>query len=360
MAGGEQSSQEKTEDATPRRMREARNKGQVAKSKDLSTVFILIAAFGSLLPLYKFIGDRIMNVMKQAFYIAGQAEIDNRDLFHHIHTAAYMYVEAMAPYLAIVLFAAIFIGFAQVGAVMSMEPIQMQAKRLNIVENLKNMAKITTLIELLKNVAKLFVVFSVAILVVKNRIPAILQSMTASPLHVGSVALDVLINFFIWIFVCFLAIAFLDLAVQRWNHKKQLRMSKDEVKREYKQDEGDPIIKSARRQLHQELAMGGDTKSAVGASDVVITNPTHVAVAVKYDDKKMIAPQIMAKGQRLYAQMIREVAEEKGIPIMRNVPLAWALLDLEIGDEVPENLYQAVAEILLIVYQMRDSGSAEN
>jgi len=110
-------------------------------------------------------------------------------------------------------------------------------------------------------------------------------------------------------------------------------LTKEEVKREYKEDEGDPLIKGQRKQLHQEMAMG-DVAQQVAASDVVVTNPTHLAVAIKYDQTEMVAPQIMAKGQRLFAQMIREVADEHNIPIMRNVPLAWALTELEVGDEV--------------------------
>lgn len=138
---------------------------------------------------------------------------------------------------------------------------------------------------------------------------------------------------------------------------KDMRMSKDEVKREYKQDEGDPLIKSVRKQLYQELVMS-DVKQAVSVSDFVVTNPTHVAVAVKYNEADMIAPQVMASGQRLMADAIRTFAEEFNIPIMRNVPLAWALLEIDIGDDIPEDLYQAVAELLVIVYRMKEGGVA--
>ena len=113
------------------------------------------------------------------------------------------------------------------------------------------------------------------------------------------------------------------------------------------------MIKGQRRQIHQEMAMS-DVRGQVKKSDVVITNPTHVAVAVQYDKAEMMAPQIMIKGQRLYAQLIREIAEEEGIPLVRNVPLAWALIELEIGDEIPETLYQAVAEVLSFVYRLKE------
>ncbi len=353
MAEEGSSSQEKTEDATPRRIREAKKKGQVAKSKDLNTIVILMAAFGSLALLLQFIDDQFLTSLQQMFVIVEQPTIDDRDLFRHLRTASILFLKALGPYMIIILFVALFIGFIQIGPIFSAESIKMQAKRLNIVENVKNMAKMTTLIELIKNIGKIGAVFLIAYLVVKGRMGAILATMTSGPFDAMAVASDVLITFLFWVFIVFIAVAIADVMVQRWQWKKQLRMSKDEVKREYKQDEGDPLIKQTRRQIHQEMAMS-DTRKAVGASDVVITNPTELAIAIKYDDREMVAPQIMAKGQRLFAQTIREMAEEEGIPIMRNVPLAWALIELETGDEVPEELYHAVAEILLIVYRMRD------
>ncbi len=354
MAEGQDSSQEKTEDATPRRMRESRKKGQVAKSRDLNTVVILIFAMGAIIATLGYMGHIFEDLMEQAFAAANQGTLGDRELFAHIGAAFYQYLRAVVPYLLIVMVAAIAIGFLQVGPVFSGEPMKMQAKRLNIVENIKNMAKITTLIELVKNVAKLFIVFLIAYLVVKKNLPAILASMLSTPLGGAIVAGHVLTSFMIRVCISFLLIAGIDFWVQRWNHKKQMRMSKDEVKREYKQDEGDPLIKSQRRQLHQELA-AGDTKTAVGASDMVVTNPTELAIAIKYDEAEMIAPQITAKGQRLFAQQIKELAEEAGVPIMQIVPLAWALIDLDVGEEIPEELYNAVAELLHIVYRMRNS-----
>lgn len=346
------SSQEKTEDATPRRVREARKKGQVAKSRDLNTIVILIVACGALAVLMPYIGEQFMTAIQQMFVIVEKTTIDDRELFRHLQAASTLFLKATIPYMAILLVAALFIGFVQIGPIFSTESIKMQAKRLNIVENVKNMMKMTTLIELVKNIGKVSAVFLIAYIVVKARIGTILQTMTASPEQAMVVASDVLQAFLFWVFMVFIAIAIMDIMVQRWQWKKQLRMSKDEVKREYKQDEGDPLIKQTRRQLHQEMAMS-DTRKAVGASDVIVTNPTELAIAIKYNEHDMVAPQVMAKGQRLFAQTIREMAEEAGIPIMRNVPLAWALIEFEVGDEIPEELYHAVAEVLLIVYKMK-------
>jgi flagellar biosynthetic protein FlhB len=151
----------------------------------------------------------------------------------------------------------------------------------------------------------------------------------------------------------FVAIAIADFFYQRWQYKKELRMTKYEVKREYKQEEGDPQHKAARKRLHQEIAMH-DMVQAVKDADVVIVNPTHIAAAIKYNPDEMTAPQLVAKGQRLIAEQIVEIAKQYKVPIMRNLPLAQSLMELEIGEEIPEELYEAVAEVLNFVYRLAE------
>lgn len=351
------SSQEKTEEATPKRLRDARKKGQVSKSRDLNTIVIVVAAFCAVAALKDYMGTNINAVMQKAFQFSSKTQIDNEDLFLIFQDFFLSYVKTIAPYLGIVLFVAIFIGFIQVGPVFSAEPLKPQTKRLNMFQNLKNMFKITIVIELIKNILKVFLVFFLAYLTVKSNLSQIILTVTGTLPQSAAVAAHIISSFLLKVFICFIIVAILDFSFQRWHYKKELRMTKEEVKREYKQDEGDPLIKSQRRQLHQEIAMS-DTQRAVAASDVVITNPTEVAVAVQYDESQMMAPQVMAKGQRLFAEMIREMAKEAGVPIMQNVPLAWALLELDIGDEVPEELYAAVAETLVIVYRMKEERGA--
>lgn len=348
----EQSSQEKTEDATPKRLRDARKKGQVAKSRDLNTIVILIAAFFLIALFRNHIGTQIEQIMRSCFSVVSQVEIANREMYQYGINAFYAYLKAILPFLGAIAFIALAVGFLQIGAIFSTEQIKPNMKRLDMFENIKNMAKVTTLVELFKNIAKMSVIFYLAYTVIRSDLREVVSTVSTSPTNSTAVASMVITSFMIKVFIVFLLIAIVDVMVQRWNYKKQLKMTKEEVKREYKQDEGDPLIKSIRRQLHQELAMS-DIKQQVKQSDVVITNPTEVAVAIKYDDKTMMAPQIMAKGQRLFADMIRELAKDFSVPIMQNVPLAWALLELEIGDEIPEDLYAAVAEILVIVYRMK-------
>ncbi len=353
----EEKGQEKTEDATPKRLRDARKKGQVAKSRDLNTIVILIAGFIMLAFMRGNMGERLQAIFQTNFELVSRQDISMEMLFRAGQQTFFSYLHVVLPFFGAIVFIAFAVGFFQIGPVFSAEPMKPQVKRLNAIENLKNMFKVTTLVELLKNIAKLSLIFYLAYSVVFDNLREVLLTVTAPPHKSMLIASKLIVMFLMKVFVVFIVIAIIDLMVQRWQYKKQMRMTKDEVKREYKQDEGDPQIKSARKQMHKEFAMS-DTKQQVGASDVVVTNPTEVAVAIKYDDKEMLAPEIMAKGQRLFAQSIREIAEELDVPIVTNPPLAWTLIELDVGDEVPEELYAAVAEILVYVYRLNEQQEA--
>jgi flagellar biosynthetic protein FlhB len=253
-------------------------------------------------------------------------------------------------------------GFLQVGAIFALDPLKPQLKKLNALEGLKNLFNTKTFIELIKNIAKIIIVFYFAYSTIRGNLYTILQT-TTGPIDNQAVQLlsivnaahftgDILFRFVMKVCIAFLAISVIDFMLQRQQFMKQMRMTKDEVKREYKQDEGDPLIKSHRRQLHREFAFS-DAKQQVKQSDVVVTNPVHVAVALKYNREEMAAPEISIKGQRAFAEMMVEVAQESGIPIMRNIPLAWALFELEEGQEIPEELFNTVAEILAYIYRMK-------
>ena len=350
---GKETSQEKTEDATPRRMREARKKGQVAKSRDVNTIVILIAAFGMLVVMAGYMSDYFQSAMRYAFQFASKENITNEELFLRVKDAFLVYVKIAIPFVISVMVVAIAVGFAQVGSIFSTDPLTPKMDRLNVIQNVKNLFKMTTFVELLKNVAKVSLIFILAYTVLTDNMREVVMTVKGTMIQDTAVAGHLISSFLIKVFICFVVIAFVDLAVQRWQYKKQMRMTKEEVKREYKEDEGDPLIKSMRKHLYQDMVMG-DVKQAVRSSDVVMTNPTELAVAVKYDDKTMSSPQIMAKGQRIFAEQIREFARDSNVPVMQNVPLAWALIELDIGDEVPEELFQAMAEVLIVVYRMKD------
>ena len=354
----ESSSQEKTEEATPKRLRDARKKGQVARSRDMNTIVILIAAFAIIAFMRGWIGEELKTFMQSNFDLVSRRDLTMEMVFLEAKRSVTTLARILVPFLVGISVIAIAVSFLQAGPIFSGEPMKPQMKRLNIVENIKNMFKVTTLVELIKNVAKIGLIFFIAYLVVADSLREVVLTVTAPPDTSTFLAGKLVASFLMKVFVVFIAIAIIDYMVQRWQYRKQLRMTKEEVKREYKQDEGDPLIKSHRRQLHQELAMS-DTRQAVRSADAVITNPTQLAIAIKYDDKEMAAPEILAKGQRLFAETIRDYAKEFGIPIIQNPPLAWTLIELDIGDEIPEELYAAVAEILVIVYRMRREREAE-
>lgn len=347
------SAQEKTEEATPRRLREARKKGQVARSRDLNTFVILAAAFFLVWAMINYMGDYIMASMKETFEIASKVNISDEEIVRYGQKSFYIYLKAILPYLGVITFIALAVGFVQTGPIFSAEPLKPKTSRLNMIENMKNWFKVTSLVELLKNVAKVIIIFTIAYMVIKDNLRETVLTASAALPQSTAVAGKLIAIFLAKVLIVFLVIAIVDLMVQRWQYRKQLRMTKEEVKREYKQEEGDPLIKSVRRQMHREFAMS-DVREAVRTSDVVVTNPTELAIAIRYDEHEMMAPQITTKGQRLFAEMIKEIAQEYGVPVMENIPLAWALIELETGDEIPENLYAAMAEVLIIIYRMRE------
>ncbi len=350
----EKGGQEKTENATPKRMREARKKGQVAKSKDLTTVLILIATLGTIGFTAGSVGGQLQNFIHLALDIPTDMNAVFADHMKDVGIAGIaVLAKASGPILLAAFLTALIVGFLQVGGLFSAEPLKPQLKKLNPIEGFKNLLfKGRVYIELMKNVIKMSAIIFLAFLAIKKFLRPFLLT-TTTPIDDGiKVGGLILLYFLALVLIIFILVAFADIMLQKKEHAKNLRMTKDEVKREYKEDEGDPLIKGQRKQLHQEMAMS-DVAQNVAKSDVVVTNPTHLAIAIRYDTSEMIAPQIMAKGQRLYAQHIRELAEQNGIPIMRNIPLAWALVELEVGDEIPEDLYQAVAEILAFVYRLK-------
>ena len=368
-----ESSGEKTEEATPKRLREARKKGQVPKSKDVSTIAVLLAIFGVVCLGINAGMNELSNLMKLCFnYVADHQSVDGAQIWVLGKASFLSFAKLILPVAIVGGIVAAVVGFMQVGSIITMEPLKPQFKKLNMIEGIKNMFKTQTFIELAKNIAKIVVIFYLAYSTINKQLYTILQTATiqiptdvptiggavggippeAYPIEGAAfISGDILFSFIFKVLLAFLVISVVDFMVQKKQFMKQMRMTKDEVKREYKQDEGDPHIKGHRKQLHREFAFS-DAKAAVKTSDVVVANTVHVAVAMKYDRETMVAPEIMIKGQRAFAEMIKKTAEEEGIPIMRNVPLAWALFDLEEGAEIPEELYNAVAEVLAYVYRM--------
>jgi len=354
-----ESSGEKTEEATPKKLRDAKKKGQVAKSKDLTAAFMFLAGFGVLLST----GGTMSKELKSFMTLALTSFYDI-DAFPTVvggimkESLVAMGLSVAAPLGAAFVIALLF-SYLQVGSMFTMDPLMPKLSKINPIDGFKNMFKLKTFIELIKSTIKLVIAILLAYLVVKASLRDIYLSILA-PLPDTIRLVTIILQRIVYrVGGAFLILAVADYAYQKWQFKKDMMMTKDETKREYKAEEGDPQIKGQRKQIHYEMVMQGGVQQVKNA-DAIVTNPEHLALAIKYDESQMNAPTIVAKGQRLWAEKIIEMAKKHNIPIMRNIPLAHALNKFEVGDEIPEELYEAVAEVLVFVQELKAKAEASN
>jgi flagellar biosynthetic protein FlhB len=264
-----------------------------------------------------------------------------------------MTVRLTLPVLGAVAVGAILATYVQVGSVFSLEPFKPQLSRLNPLSNLKQLFGSKALVELAKSLVKVIGLGLVAGDALWSFAPRILSTLLRAPEHALALVGQCFLTIAWRAGLVMVVVAAADYLYQRWSYFKRLRMTKEEVKREQKEGEGDPQHKAERQRLHREMLqqqMFERTREA----DCVIINPQHVAVAIKYDREQMNAPQVIASGRGLVAAKIRQLARQAGVPLVRNVPLARALVELELDDEVPGELYEAVAEVLRFVYRLSE------
>ncbi len=317
---------------------------------------MLIVAFTILTMSLSYMGGE----MKRYFLVAIEAistpELSGGMMWDVGKTGFFTMIRALAPIFIAGMVVAVLTGVIQVGGLFTMEPLTPKFEKLNPITGLKNMFKVVTVIELIKNIIKITIVLYMAYKTIYKSLDDVMRTYRISILDSAVIAGGIIAEFIVKVCILFIFISLIDYMIQRWNFMKNMRMSKDEVKREWKQEEGDPNIKGERRRLHREMAFG-DVKKAVKKSDVVVTNPVHLAIAIEYDRENMGAPQVVAKGQEEMAGMIVEIARQEKIPIQRNIPLAWSLIHLEVGDEIPEELYEAVAEVLTVIYELKEAAA---
>lgn len=349
MASEKSSSAEKTEQATPRRLEEARKKGQLAKSMDFNAALNLA---GLLLLLY-LIQDQLARSLYTYcidFFRHG-LQAKTGDLLPVLVDGGWLYLQIMFPIFLVALVIALVANLAQVGFLFTLEPLKPSWERLNLIQGMQRMFSLKTLVELGKNLLKVGVVGFVVYTVIKNRI---VQLFALSNLDISAIALqgkNILFSIALAVVITYLVIAVLDLLYQKYQYKKNMRMTKQEVKEEYKQTEGSPEVKAKQKEMQRRLATRRMMEEVPKAT-VVITNPTHFAVAVKYERKEMPAPMVVAKGADLLAERIKALAKDHHVPVVENKPVAQFLYrEVEIGDTIPDALYQAVAEILAVIYQ---------
>ena len=351
----EQDVGDKQFDATPHKLREAQKKGQVYKSKDLTQLLTFIVGFLMIYYNSGYIWEnfaKLFNTLWSQIPYKSLSHIGGGYIFYQTWSCMILII---LPLLLALLVTAITVEFFQVGPIFTTETMKFSLDKLNPFEGFKKVIfNVRSLFELAKSVFKVGVLGYIAFLSLKRYMPELLNLMEVNN-RFGSIAIlgKVFYDFSIKSVIFLLVIAILDYLFQRWKYMNDQKMTFKELKDEFKQTEGDPLIKSMRRQKQQQVAYG-QMMAQVKEADFVVKNPDHIAMALKYDPKMDSAPKVLAKGSELIAEQIIEIAEQYGIPIIENIPLARALFRLvRVNQSIPAELYRAVAEVLIFVYQVR-------
>lgn len=350
---GEQSG-DKTEEPTPHKLREARKKGQIAKSKEITTALVFLVSY---VVLKNTAVSMWQHMVDYGSYIFGLIENSSQVVevgfdLGLIQMGMMTFFRSVLPVFIATFVIAVVVEAFQTQFNVSTEQLTPKLEKLNPLEGLKRMFSIKGLVQMILSLAKIVVIFWIIWSVIQGQLPAILSAMSLPLWGVMGLTGDLVFTIAMRVAIFYVLIAIFDYFYQKQQFKKSMMMTKQEVKEEYKRLEGDPIIKQRQRQAQREAAqkrmMGGVPKA-----DVVVTNPVHLAVALQYNAVEMKAPVLLAKGQRLVAQEIKDIAEAHNIPVVENEPLAQQLFKTtEVGQEIPADMYRAVAEVLAFVYKL--------
>lgn len=344
---------ERTEPASPRRLEKAREEGQVPRSQELTTFTLLMAASGGLWVMGSLIIQKLFILLENGLQIERKIAFNPALLSPRLFQLALDGLLAIAPLLAGLVMVALVSPMLLSGWLFSSKALMPDFKRLNPATGVKRIFSSHGLVELVKAIAKAGVIGGVAAGIIWSHKQDVLDLISMS-LDVSLPVMGRLIGMtFMLIVGAMLLLVVIDVPFQLWNHARQLRMSKEDLRKEAKEDEGDPQVKARIRSMQREMARRR-MMAEVPKADVVVTNPTHYAVALKYQDRSMRAPKVVAKGSQLVAARIRELAAEHHIPVLEVPPLARALYHhVELESEIPETLYTAVAHVLAYVFQLK-------
>lgn len=345
--------QERTEEATQQRRDDFRKRGQVAQTRELASVFVLLGSALIFWGLGRFclkqvsellmycLGSELITAVKSQSYAPLMLFIAKKVLF------------VSAPIVGMLLLLSIISTVVQVGFLYNEEVLEFDLEKINPLNGLKRIFSMRALVEGLKSCIKLILVVAVVYSLVKDEVRLLPQLTFWSVEQILSYAGSLTVKLLAGLGVFMAMIAAADYFFQRWDLEKQMRMTKQEIKEEHKSREGDPMIKARIRRIQREMASKRMMKD-VPKADVIVTNPTHIACALIYDPKTMPAPRLVAKGSGLIAEKIKEIARENGIPVLENKPLARAMFkSLKIGQFVPRELFTAVAQVLSYVYRLK-------
>jgi flagellar biosynthetic protein FlhB len=354
-----ESGADKSEEPTGKRIDESRKKGQVARSRELNTVAVTLAGIGGLLIYGADFGHVLLALMEKNFDLTREMALGDGGMALLLLQSGKMVLEAFLPLLLILLIASLLGPIALGGWLFSVESLAPKASRMDPLAGLKRMFSTHALVELLKALAKFTVIVLVALAVLRSDQQDLLaiayEPLSAAIIH----SVNIVGWSMLWMACGLILIAVIDIPFQLWDHKQKLMMTKQEVRDEYKDSEGKPEVKSRIRQLQRQMAERR-MMAEVPKADVVITNPTHFAVALKYDPAQGSAPLLLAKGSDFTALKIREIAQQHNVMLLESPGLARAVYySTELDQQIPAGLYLAVAQVLAYVYQLRQFQSGK-
>ncbi len=345
-------SEEKSQDATPKKLRKARKEGQVAKSAEFTSTATAVVALAAAVLSADVMAAELVGLVREAIEAATAPEISTAQIaplmLEAWVTAARVLVFVIVPAFVV----AALVAYLQVGPVFSLKPVIPDGSRLNPSNGFKQLFAPAKLVDLAKNVGKIVVMGSMGAVLYLDLLPELVRSSRLDLQGAFSVLASDAWRLARYLVGGLIVFAIFDLIWQRYQFAKKMRMSKQDIKDEYKEAEGSPEVKGRRRQLHRELLAEGSV-SRVKDADAVVVNPTEIAVAIVYREPEMEAPQVLARGRGPIAAEMRRLARKHDIPIVRDVPLARALVLLEDDEEIPEDLFEAVAEVLRYVYSLQ-------
>ena len=345
---------DKTEEPTPHKIREARKKGQIAKSQEITSAIMLLVSFYTFKMVGPMMMDRISNHTTLVLSLL-DLEFSSALVSMLLMDALKTILLGLAPLIGVVFVMVIIVESLQTGFLFSLEALSPKFDNLNPINGFKKFFALKQYIELIKSIIKMAAVGTILFYTIKELYPLVSQSQQQSPISLIALVGKIIIDTITRVGIVYFALAILDYFYQKYEYIKSLKMSKKEIKEEYKRLEGDPIIKQRQREAQRAMSQGRQMGQVPGA-DVVVTNPVHIAVAVKYDpEKKDAIPIVVAKGQRLVAEQIKQIADEHDIPIIENPPVARLLFKLvDIGHYIPQEAFKVVAEILAFVFHINN------
>jgi len=349
----EESFEEKTEKASPKKLEEARKKGEVAKSKELPSVAVLLAALITLALMGSYMYSHIQVIMKDSFSLFSPKELTLMEFMEFFRSTTTLFILMISPLMAAIVVAAISSNIMQVGFMLTGEPLKPKLSKVDPIKGTKRLVSKQAVMELFKSLLKLAIVGGIAYITIKGEMDAVCGLGDLELNSIIAYIFVIILKIFVRCTLAMLFIVAIDYAFQKWQFEKKMRMTKKEQKEEFKRTEGDPIVKSRIKNIQMQMARKRMMQE-VPQADVVITNPTRLAVALKYDSSLMTAPKVVAKGAGEIAKRIRDLAEEHDIPVMEEQELARSLYaSVEIDQEIPPALYQAVAEVLAYIYKLK-------